>query len=88
MSLHRQGRQQQQARESAAPTLAGSGGWARVSSVDVPAGTVRVTFAEFDGGLHAFGPVPYRTFGVDPVAGETVWLLVASTGEPGLALVL
>lgn len=73
-----------QARISA-PTVTGSGGWARVTKVNAVAETVEVVIDRFDGGVATFGPVPYKpgeTIAVD----ELVWLLVDSAGEPGAVL--
>jgi hypothetical protein len=81
-SLHRAGRAHIQ---PAAPTIAGAGGWGTVASYKD--GQVRVTFAEFDGGVAAFGPLPcWLVSGDPPDVGDQVWLLVDTQGEPQLAL--
>lgn len=82
MSLHRASRAHVQ---RPAPSLAGSGGWANV--VVAADGLVRVTYPQFDGGVHVFGPLPFWTIsGTPPDVGDRVWLLVDSQGEPQLAL--
>lgn len=68
------------------PALQGGGGWAKV--ITVSGGNVEVTIESFDGATYRHGPIPYRTWSVDPPEpGDRVWLLVDSAGQPGLALV-